>query len=124
MRDPRGVVEITRMQRFRDLLLEHEEETETDTRIWDDSVSFVNPFGNRRPRRETQATNPIRNHGVNIEIFNFDGKAKKMNFEDWHNMIKHVFEVRDKLDNLQVKLLDIYVKESLWIDITKYLLSI
>ncbi|XP_023770929.1 uncharacterized protein LOC111919588 [Lactuca sativa] len=120
LRDPRDIEEIARLQqRVRDLELQQEErveETETDTRIWDDGAGFGNPFGRRRPCRETQATDQIRNLGVKIEIPDFDRRAQVDEFIDWLSTVERVFELKDIPDNLKVKLVALKLRKyvSLW----------
>ena len=76
-----------------------------DIGICDDGAGFGNLFGQRRPRRETQTTDPIRNVGVKIEIPNFDGRAQVDEFIDQLSTVECIFELKDIPDNLKVKIM-------------------
>ncbi|GJU14451.1 RNA-directed DNA polymerase [Tanacetum coccineum] len=95
----------------------------------------VNPFGEGKhryvnhlyqPRRndhdvdrdDRYRDDPIRSLGLKIEIPEFTCKVHPDDFIDWLSMVERVFDVRDILDKLKVKLVAIKFKKhaSLWWD--------
>ncbi|GKE32922.1 reverse transcriptase domain-containing protein [Tanacetum coccineum] len=60
----------------------------------------------------------IRGIGLKIEILEFIGKVHPDDFIDWLSMVERVFDVRDILDKLKVKLVAIKLQKhaSLWWD--------
>ncbi|GKA88712.1 hypothetical protein Tco_0810476 [Tanacetum coccineum] len=93
-RDPRDVEEIERLQqRIRELEFqqdERNEETESNSVVWDD--------------------------GVRVEIPEFTGIAQPDEFIDWISTVERVFDLRDIPDNLKVKVVAIKLRNyaSLW----------
>ncbi|GJY15576.1 putative CCCH-type zinc finger family protein [Tanacetum coccineum] len=61
---------------------------------------------------------PIRSIGLKIEIPEFIGKVHPDDFIDWLSTVERVFDVRDVLDKLKVKLVAIKLRQhvSLWWD--------
>ncbi|KAJ9555026.1 hypothetical protein OSB04_009640 [Centaurea solstitialis] len=124
-RNPRDVEEIARLQqRVRDLELQREggfdEETYTDSDIWDEGGEYRNPFAEedrRNPfvRREPR-DDPFKNLGVKIDVPEFDGRAEPDVFIDWLQTVERIFDLRDIPDKYKVKLVAIKLRKyaSLW----------
>ncbi|GKB80007.1 reverse transcriptase domain-containing protein [Tanacetum coccineum] len=111
------------------------QEAETEPNVWDAESVDVNPFGRGKHRyvnRLYQPHNndhdvhrddryrddPIRSLGLKIEIPEFTGKVHPDDFIDWLSTVERVFDVRDILDKLKVKLAAIKLRQhaSLWWD--------
>ncbi|GKA31474.1 reverse transcriptase domain-containing protein [Tanacetum coccineum] len=111
------------------------EEAKFESNIWDDGPEDINPFGGRKsrycdrryhPRRNDCAVDRddryrddrIRSMGLKIKIPEFTGKVHPYDFIDWLSTVERVFDVRDILDKLKVKLVDIKLRQhaSLWWD--------
>ncbi|KAF5814501.1 hypothetical protein HanXRQr2_Chr03g0111741 [Helianthus annuus] len=111
-RDPRDIEEIARLQqRVRDLELRRgirsDEETETDSVIWDKGADRYNPFapedqGNPFARRDPNP-DPLRNLGIKIDVPEFDGKAEPDAFIDWLQTVERIFDLRDIPEKYKVR---------------------
>ncbi|GJX54965.1 transposase, MuDR, MULE transposase domain protein, partial [Tanacetum coccineum] len=127
-RDPRDIEEIERLQqRIRELELqedERNEETESNSAVWDDGFDGEeNPFC-RRPPPQARSQNRgdiLRSLGVRVEILEFTGTAQPDEFIDWISTVERVFDLRDIPDNLKVKVVAIKLRKyaSLWWDHVK-----
>nr|GEV06976.1 reverse transcriptase domain-containing protein [Tanacetum cinerariifolium] len=76
-----------------------------------------NPFGGRRQNlRGMNRDDPLRNLGMKIEIPKFMGKARPDDFIDWLSTVERIFDLRDILEKLKVKLVAIKLRKSasLW----------
>ncbi|GJV52625.1 hypothetical protein Tco_1448366, partial [Tanacetum coccineum] len=101
-RDPRDIEEIERLQqRIRELELqedERNEETESNSAVWDDGFDGEeNPFC-RRPPPQARSQNRgdiLRSLGVRVEIPEFTGTAQPDEFIDWISTVERVFDLRD-----------------------------
>ncbi|GJV96512.1 hypothetical protein Tco_1548089 [Tanacetum coccineum] len=139
-RDSRDVEPIERLQQqIQELELQQlqpdspAEEAETEPNVWDDEPVDVNPFGGRKhryvnrlyqlhrndhvvDRDDGYRDDPIRSLGLKIEIPEFTGKVHPDDFIYWLNTVERVFDVRDILDKLKVKLVAIKLRQhaSLW----------
>ncbi|GJX91807.1 hypothetical protein Tco_0345133 [Tanacetum coccineum] len=139
-RDPRDVETIERLQqRIQELefqQLQHDlpaEEAETESNVGDDGSENANPFGGRKPRyrdrryhprhnnravdrNDRYRDDPIRSMGLKIEIPEFTSKVHPDDFIDWLSTVERVFDLRDILDKLKVKLVAIKLRQhaSLW----------
>ncbi|GJX22000.1 hypothetical protein Tco_0226445 [Tanacetum coccineum] len=110
-------------------------DAEAEPNIWDDESVDVNPFGGGKPRYVNRLfqprrndhvvdrddgyhDDPIRSLGLKIEIPEFTGKVHPDDFIDWLSTVERVFDVRDILDKLKVKLVAIKLRQhaSLWWD--------
>nr|GEU52956.1 hypothetical protein [Tanacetum cinerariifolium] len=114
-RDPRDVEMIERLhRRIQELELQQlqpdspAEEEETKPNVWDDEPVDVNPFGQKN----------IGILGLKIEIPEFTCKVHPDDCIDWLSTVERVFDVRDILDKLKVKLVAIKLRQhaSLWWD--------
>nr|GEU53209.1 hypothetical protein [Tanacetum cinerariifolium] len=124
-RDPRDIEEIERLQqRIRELEIrqdERNEETESNSVVWDDGFDGEeNPFG-RRPPPQARSQNHgdiLRSLGVRVEIPKFTGTSQLDEFIDWISTVERVFDLRDIPDNLKVKVVAIKLRKyaSLWQD--------
>nr|GEZ10697.1 retrovirus-related Pol polyprotein from transposon 17.6 [Tanacetum cinerariifolium] len=106
----------------RDLEIQREiydDETLSNPSDWYD---VENPFGARRQKlRGTNRDDPLRNFGMKIEIPEFVGKAHPDEFIDWLSTVEIIFDLRDVLEKLKVKLVAIKLckSASLWWDHVK-----
>ncbi|GKD59915.1 hypothetical protein Tco_1297424, partial [Tanacetum coccineum] len=112
-RDPHDI-EIERLQqRIRDLEIQHEhpdEDTLSSPSNWDKKE---NPFGGRRQHlRGMNRDDPLRNLGIKIEIPKFVGKAHPDDFIDRLSTVERIFDIRDILEKLKVKLVAIKLRKS------------
>lgn len=125
-RDPRDIEEIERLQqRIRELEIhqnDRNEETESDSVVWDDGFDREeNPFGHR-PQQQQQpqpTTNKLlRSLGVRVEIPEFMGTSQPDDFIDWISTVERVFDLKDIPENLKVKVVAIKLRKyaSLWWD--------
>nr|GEU53206.1 hypothetical protein [Tanacetum cinerariifolium] len=127
-RDPRDIEEIERLQqRIRELELrqdERNEETKSNSVVWDDGFDGEeNPFG-RRPPPQARSQNHgdiLRSLGVRVEIPKFTGTSQLDEFIEWISTVERVFDLRDIPDNLKVKVVAIKLRKyaSLWWDHVK-----
>ncbi|GKA52657.1 reverse transcriptase domain-containing protein [Tanacetum coccineum] len=141
-RDPRDVETIERLQQqIQELELQQlqpdspAEEAETEPNVWNNEPVDVNPFSERKhryvnrlcqPHRndhdvyrdDRYRDDPIRSMGLKIKILEFTGKVHPNDFIDWLSTVERVFDVRDILDRLKVKLVAIKLRQhvSLWRD--------
>ncbi|GKD67717.1 reverse transcriptase domain-containing protein, partial [Tanacetum coccineum] len=124
-RDLRDVEEIEILQqRIRELEFqqdERNEETESNSVVWDDGFDGEeNPFG-RRPPPQARPQNHgdiLHSLGVQVKILEFTGTAQPGEFIDWISTVERVFDLRDIPDNLKVKVVAIKLRKyaSLWQD--------
>ncbi|GJR24495.1 reverse transcriptase domain-containing protein [Tanacetum coccineum] len=127
-RDPRDIKEIERLQqRIRELELqedERNEETESNSAVWDDGFEGEeNPFC-RRPPPQARSQNRgdiLRSLGVRVEILEFMGTTQPDEFIDWISTVERVFDLRDIPENLKVKVVAIKLRKyaCLWWDHVK-----
>nr|GEX10861.1 putative reverse transcriptase domain-containing protein [Tanacetum cinerariifolium] len=117
-RDPRDVEDIERLQqRIRELEIQQDdrnEETESDSVVWDDDFDREeNPFGRRPPpqARPLNCDNVLRSLGVRVEIPDFVGAAQPDEFIDWLSTMERVFDLRDIPDHLKVKVVAITLRK-------------
>nr|GEY17885.1 reverse transcriptase domain-containing protein [Tanacetum cinerariifolium] len=63
-------------------------------------------------------TDPIRSLGIRTEILEFEGRLCPDDFLDWLSTVDRIFDLRDTLDHIKVKLVAIRLKKyaSLWWD--------
>nr|GEV04127.1 reverse transcriptase domain-containing protein [Tanacetum cinerariifolium] len=129
IRDPRDIEEIESLQQWiRELKLQqdkHNEETESNSVVWDDGFDREkNPFG-RRPPPQARSQNRgdiLHSLGVRVEILKFMGTAQPDEFIDWISTVERVFDLRDIPDNPKVKVVAIKLRKyaSLWWDHVKH----
>nr|GEZ02674.1 hypothetical protein [Tanacetum cinerariifolium] len=90
------------------------EETESDSVVWDDDFDREeNPFGRRPPpqARPLNCDNVLRSLGVRVEIPDFVGAAQPDEFIDWLSTMERVFDLRDIPDHLKVKVVAITLRK-------------
>nr|GEX76509.1 reverse transcriptase domain-containing protein [Tanacetum cinerariifolium] len=122
------VEEIERLQqRIRELEIQQDdrnEETESDSVVWDDDFDEEeNPFGRRPPPQAhpQNSDNVLRSLGVRVEIPDFAGAAQLDEFIDWLSTVERVFDLIDIPYHLKVKVVAIKLRKyaSLWWDNVK-----
>ncbi|KAJ0946192.1 putative retrotransposon gag domain-containing protein [Helianthus annuus] len=128
-RDPRDI-EIDRLNdRIRELQIENqylrqeEDQTYTDSVIWDEydrDADFHNVFARQHRRNASpqprQQPDHLRALGLRTEIPEFEGRLQPDDFLDWLQTVERVFDLREIPDQLKVKIVAIRLRRyaSLW----------